>query len=227
MRAPTSALALLALCPLLAAGQELPLLRAEFWIDLQPVAAPGEPWPVQPEEAARRLLEEASWVFGGMLWGFGFAYSPLDRGRGIGESFELEPLGRIAKGDPRLLPGPGRVDERPGFPPEALRAYVEYRPDEAQAAALESYGREPWARAQGLGSADLKRGWPGRREAYEDSLREALRAYLRGLEPNKPRMSKGRVVFDRPPTIAIREGRYLVQSRARVEVLETLPYVVY
>jgi hypothetical protein len=204
-----------------AVGQAAPLLRAEFWIDLEPVSGTGDPWPVSADEAGRRLLEEATWVFGGMLWGFEFEYAPLDRTRGIEERFSLKSLGEIARGDPRLAPGRARADGR------ELRAYVEYRPDEAQAGFLESYRREPWKGTQGIGKADLTKGWPGRRAAYEDCLREAVRSYLRSIEPNKPRSAIGRVVFERPPSIAVSGGCYRVQARARVELLELRPYVVY
>jgi len=204
-----------------AAGQGEPLLRAEFWTDLEPVSAAGEPWPVPRDEAARRLLDEAAWVFGGMLWGFEFEYAPLDRARGIEESFTLEALGSIERGDPRLEPGQARLSGR------EMRAYVDYRPDAAQAALLASYRDEPWERAQGVGRADWTRGWAGRRAAYENCLREAVRAYLRSLVPNKPRLARGRVVFERPPSIFVEGGFYTVQARARVEVLELRPYVVY
>jgi hypothetical protein len=202
-------------------GQEEPLLRAEFWIDMQPVSGVGDPWPVPREEAARRLLEESAWVYAGMLWGFEFEYAPFDRVRGIEERFELKALGSITRGDPRLEPGQARVKDG------EMRAYVEYRPDAEQARRLASYRDEPWKGTQGIGRVDWTKGWPGRRQAYEDGLREAVRAYLRSIEPNKPRLARGRVVFERPPTIFIVGGFYTVQARARVEVVELRPYVVY
>jgi len=197
------------------------VLRAEFWIDLYPVSAVGDPWPVDLDEGARRLLEEATWVFGGMVWGFEYRYEPYDKARGIAERFDLKPLGAVAAGDPRLAPEKARGNSG------ELRAYVEYRLSAAESALLDSYSREPWVRSQGAGRAELIRGWPGRREACEEALREAVRAHLRSIEPNKPRRSTGRVVFEKPPRLAIRDGAYLAQARARVEVLELLPYVVY
>ena len=204
-----------------AAAQSAPLLRAEFRIELEPASTKGGPQPADPGDAGERLLGEAAWAYGGMLWGFEFEYAPYDRARGIAETFRLRSLGAIERGDPRLVPGPASSDGR------ALRAYVEYRPDEAGAGLVESYRREPWKAAQGLGKAEVALGWAGRRAACEDALREAVRAHLRSIEPNKPRGASGRVVLERPPTIRVQGGRYTAQLRARIEVLEWKPYVVY
>ena len=38
---------------------------------------------------------------------------------------------------------------------------------------------------------------------------------------------RGRVVFDRPPSMSIQGGYYTAQLRARVMVLEVVPYKVY
>jgi hypothetical protein len=206
----------------LAAGQtDAGLLRAEFWADLEPVAKPGEEWPVPSALAARRLLEEAAWTFAGMIWGFEFEYRPLDRARGIEERFVARPLGAIAFGDSRLTPGPASTSLT------TMRAFVEYRPSEADRSAIESYRLEPWKPVQGMGKADYMLGVGARRLAYEDALRSALREHFRSLEPNKPRLVRGRAVFERPPGILLREGYYTVSLRARAELLEILPFAVY
>ncbi len=73
----------------------------------------------------------------------------------------------------------------------------------------------------------MNTGLAGRRAAYEDGLRAALRSLLQGLEPNKPRLVRGRVAFDRPPSMSIQGGFYTAQLRARAMVIEVLPYKVY
>jgi hypothetical protein len=70
-------------------------------------------------------------------------------------------------------------------------------------------------------------GLKGRRAAYEDGLRAALRSLLQGLVSNKPRLVRGRVVFDRPPSMSIQGGYYTAQLRARAMLIEVLPYKVY
>jgi hypothetical protein len=218
----------------LAAQEEnAPLLRAEFWIEREPVSSPSEPWPVPLDEARRRLLDEAAWVYSGMVWGFDFEYAPYDKTRGIAESFRPSPIESLSAADPalkaeRLAPSRTRYMPSGSLGPEGeLSAYVEYRPGEAEARLMAAYSREPWVRSQGIGRADIVKGWRGRRAAYEDALRVAVREYLRSIEPNKPRGAKGRVVFERPPSIAVRDGFYLVQASARIEVLELKAYGVY
>jgi len=208
---------------LLAAGAASaePTLRGDFWAELEPVPQEGEPWPLPVETAAERLVEEAAYVFSGMVSGFEFAYTPLDRARGLEESFKLEPVGVLERGDPRLRPGKARLEAG------RLVGPVEFLADASDALELEGYGREPWKSAQGRGYAELVLGWKGRRVAYEEAAREAARSLLRLLEPNKPRLVRGRLVFASPPRVAIVDGRYAVTARCRVEVTEVLSYGVY
>ncbi len=194
---------------------------AVFWIDLAPVSKEGDPWPLGPKEGADRLLDEAAWVFGGMVFGYEFSYTPLDRTRRIEERFDLTPLGTIPKGDMRIVPGAASGDSN------ELRARIEFHPDAQDLALMEGYSHSPWRPSQGLGYADYMLGHQGRRLAYEDALREAVRSLLRLSELNKPRLVKGRVAFDRIPTIVVSGGRYAVQVRARIEVTELQSYNAY
>jgi hypothetical protein len=202
-----------------ASGKEL--LRAEFWTDLEPVAGVGEEWPVSAETARARILDEAAWVYGGMIWGFEFRYTPFDKTRAIPESFEIEPIGSLAPEALSFAAG-SRASSS-----DELRSFVEYKPGGPLASLMGSYARDPWKGSQGIGKADMNLGQKGRRAAYEDGLRAAVRSFLQGLEPNKPRLVRGRVVFDRPPSMAILGGYYTAQLRARVMVIDVLPYKVY
>jgi hypothetical protein len=212
-----------------AAQTDRGLLRSEFWADLEPVAGVGEEWPVGPDEARRRILDEASWIFGGMIWGFEFSYTPYDRTRAVDERFDIAPIRTLAPDAPRLVPGLPSSSTTPelGGKPPRLNFIVEYRPDADLVSLMESYASDPWKGAQGIGKADMNLGVKGRQAAYLDGLRTAVRSYLRLIEPNKPRLVKGRVVFDRPPSIAILGGSYTCQVRARVMVVEMVPYKIY
>jgi hypothetical protein len=223
---PGLALALVAFA--LAAGQPragaqegAALLRAEFWSDLRPVAGVGDEWPVSAETARSRMLEEAAWVYGGVVWGFSFEYTPSDKARAIAERFSLESLGAPPPGALAFAPG-ARKGER-----DESRSIIEYRPPAALSDQMASYAVGPWKSAQGVGKADMILGVKGRRAAYEDALRAALRSCLQGLEPNKPRLVRGRLVFERPPSLALIDGSYTSQARVRVMVVESLPYKVY
>jgi hypothetical protein len=201
------------------AGKEL--LRSEFWAEIEPVAAVGEEWPVTPREARSRILAEAAWVFGGMIWGFEFSYTPYDRTRALEERFDIAPIETLPADAPTLAPGAlANISNE-------FHSIAQYRPEAALVSLMEGYASEPWKGAQGVGKADMDRGVKGRREAYKDGLRTAVRSLLQGLEPNKPRLVRGRAVFDAPPTLAIIDGYYTAQVRARIMVIEVIPYKVY
>ena len=87
-------------------------LRSEFWADLEPVAGVGEEWPVSPDEARRRILAEAAWVFGGMIWGFEFTYTPYDKTRAIQERFDIVPIETSAADAPALIARAFRLPRR-------------------------------------------------------------------------------------------------------------------
>lgn len=210
----------LAASPLLAENAK-DFLRAEFWADREPVPGTGDEWPVSPALARARILEEAAWVYSGMVWGFDFSYTPLDRLRGLAERFDLKPIQSLEPGELKLAAG-----ERAGDG-EAYYAFVEYRPEAGLVSLMDAYAVDPWKSAQGNGKADMNRGVGARRAAYVDGLREAVRALLQSREPNKPRLAKGRVVFDRAPSLVLREGMYTAVVRARAMIVEVLPYTLY
>lgn len=212
-----------------AAQAEKDLLRSVFWADVEPVAGVGEEWPVSPDEAHKRLLAEAAWVFGGMIWGFEFSYTPFDKTRAIQERFDLEPIESLPADAPVLSnEAPPNSAPRPSaIGPVDLYSYAEYRPGPALVALMKSYADDPWKSSQGIGKTDMNLGVKGRRAAYVDGLRAAVRAYLQALEPNKPRLVKGRVVFDRPPSLAIIGGMYTARVRVRLMVIEAIPYKIY
>lgn len=216
--------ALLACLGSLAAAQDdegASRFRAEFWAELEPVSDVGDPWPVPPEERARRLLSEAAWIYAGMIWGFSFSYTPYDRTRGIAERFELTSLGSLVAGDPRLVLGRTRTVAN------ITRAFVTYHPTPDEEARVSSYAEEPWQSCQGIGRADYLLGWKAHRASFEDGLRAAVREYLRLVIPNKPRRVLGRVVFTRVPVLSLADGIYTSQVRARVEVQDVQAYEVY
>jgi hypothetical protein len=197
------------------------VLRAEFWADLEPVANVGDEWPVSAQTARKRILEEAAWVYGGMIWGFEFRYTPYDKTRAIPERFDIEPIGGLA---------PETLSFGSGAKPSSMneyRSYVEYRPEPSLVSLMAGYAMDPWKGCQGIGKADMNLGLKGRRAAYEDGLRAAARSLLQGTEPNKPRLVRGRVVFDRPTSMSIQGGYYTTQLRARLMVIEVLPYKIY
>jgi len=211
----------LATPPASAAPLPPPDLRAQFWTDLDGIPQEGEEYPVSDREASRRLLEEAAWVFAGMIDGFDFEWVPESKGRQIVERFALVPTGTVPAGDRRMLPGEALRDW------SRMSAWVEFRPDEADLRALETSRGSAWKSAQGIGAVGLTKGWPGRREAYVAAVRAGIEAWARSMEPNRPRLIRGRVVFSAVPSLAIVDGSYTVQARIRLEALEVLRWSIW
>ena len=215
--------ALLALLGLGSAAMPVPPpdLRAEFWTDLDGIPRDGEEYPISDAEAARRILDEAAWVFSGMVDGFDFEWTPANTGRKIDESFTLLPLGSIQRGDPRLVPGAARHG------PDRMSAWVEFQPDESDARSLESSRGAGWKSSQGMGGVDRMRGYVGRRESYIAAIKSGIENYLRSVEPSRPRVARGRVAIGAPPTLAIVGGEYRVQARLRIQFAEIRRWSIF
>jgi hypothetical protein len=88
--------------PILLPAQEV--LRGEVRVGLEPIFGfyVDEEYPLDKETAYRRALQEAALFFSAQIYGWSFYYDVGERARGIEEVFELNPLGEIRWGDPRL-----------------------------------------------------------------------------------------------------------------------------
>ncbi len=217
------ALVCLMLAACLAAGlgaQGAVTLAAEFRAELAPDPAGGAS-PIGPEEAARRLLEEARWSFSGMIRGFRFRYVPADVQRGVAELIELESLGGIAWGDPAL-----RVVETVRAE-GTLRARIEFSCDAARAAELAAWRSADFLAAAGTGRARVAGGVERRRTAVEDAVAEALRGLFRTVVLEKPRELTGVLAFAEAPRVVITSGDYVAVVRLRVKATEIRPYPAY
>lgn len=216
-------LACLALSACLAAGaaaQGSVTLAAEFRAELAPDPAGGAS-PIGPEEAARRLLEEARWSFAGMIRGFRFRYVPADLARGVAELIELESLGGIPWGDPAL-----RVVETVRSE-GTLRARIEFSCDASRAAELAAWRSADFMAAAGTGRARVAGGVERRRNAVEDAVAEALRALFRTVVLEKPREISGVLAFAEAPRVVVSSGDYAATVRLRVKATEIRPYPAY
>ena len=76
-------------------AQEYPPVEADIWIELD--SAAGDLDPVAFTEARKLADAEARFLLSGMVYGYTFSYRPLDRERGIGEEFILEPTSLIPR----------------------------------------------------------------------------------------------------------------------------------
>ncbi len=181
---------------------ENPLLVIELWTELAPLVADGGERPVPREVAVRRLLDEAIFVFSGMVYGFRFTYVPADPARRVAEQLDLDPYATIVWGDPRLeILQTWVVRDR-------LYARVYYTVDEAQTGWYRAWRSAANASSQGTGIAPFIGGPSVKPDATHDAIRVAVRNYARSIEPNRPRRVTGAVMISEPPVVGIRAGNY-------------------
>ena len=199
--------------PVAASGQtwrttDQPLLVIELWTELDPLVADGGVRPVPREVAVRRLLDEAIFVFSGMIYGFRFTYVPADPARRVPEQLDLEPYATIVWGDPRLEILQTWVDR------DRLYARVYYTVDEAQTGWFRAWRSAANASASGVGIAPFIAGPSVKPDATRDAVRVAIRNHARSIEPNRPQRVTGAVMITEPPVVGVRVGNY--ESRLSV-----------
>jgi hypothetical protein len=220
------------------------VLRVELRVDLeqppsalafQGVLEPGYVPALTDQAAADAVRAEGLWLFSGLIHGFDYVYTPSDRARGIVDLFEIQARAVVAGSTQALKVGAARLDGR------VLVVDVEYLVPAPERAILASWASSSYRSAQGRGVAPAwDRGLPSgvegsnlpfqvlaRREAIIDASREALRAYLRGLEFNKPREVRGSFVFASQPRLVLSGGSWHATVRLRVSVEEIIPYGGY
>lgn len=168
-----------------------------------------------------RLLREARYTLSGMIYGWDFSYIPAHRARGVERYFQLEPVGSISWGDPRL-----RLRDLRGVR-ESLYGQIDYRLSPADLQRRRAWRDLRAARAGGMGSAVLQQGLPGKLQAVEEAIHAALLAHLREVAPNRPREVRGSLALERPPRIRTVSGTYEAQVSVLIIVDEIQDYTVF
>ena len=206
------------------------VIRGEVWVELEPILGdrPDEEYPLSSETASRRALTEAALYFSAMIYGWSFSYEIGERARGIAEDFgELEPLGEIRWGDPRL--SVTDVENRGS----RLIVRADYHPDENQRRRIGTWRMGTVRNAQGVGSSPLYGPAPDsnwldiRYAALTDAARGAIREILRGGERNRPKEASGVISLATFPHFYVKSGRLEAYARFRVQITEVLPFAVH
>jgi hypothetical protein len=208
-------------------GQEV--LRGEIRVEMEPIYAAyvDEQYPLDTAATHRRALEEAALFFSAMLYGWSFEYEIGERARQIPEIFDLEELGSVAWGDPRLRVTDARRQGSYFF------MWADYRLDEAQIRRMSVWRSGTIRNSHALGYGPLGGAveigdWMRiRKAALEDAARAAVRAMLQGSERNRPKHARGYIALDSFPTYRLSAGRWQVNARFRVEITEIIPFSVY
>ncbi|AEF82754.1 hypothetical protein [Leadbettera azotonutricia] len=215
------------LFPMVLPAQEV--LRGEVMVELEPVygAYVDEKYPLEKEDAYKRALEEAALFFSAQIYGWSFDYDVGERARKIPENFELNPLGAITWGDPRL-----RVTHAE-FRDMKFWAWMDYRPGESQLRRINAWKTGMIRNAQAVGHGPLggpveMSDWLAiRKTALEDSARAAVRAMLQGSERNRPKEAHGFISLQTFPAFFMDGGRWACSARFRIEIKEIVPFSAY
>lgn len=211
------------------------ILNEEFWADTQPLVPDAEavfpdgdgaaafpaPAGVSPRTALGRILEEARYVFSGMIFGFTFSYTPSDRARNIPEEFTLLPASEISWSDPNLFV---RETRREG---SRVYARLRYALHDFQETWYESALSNIMGGSAGAGEAPIFAGYKERLTSIENSVKNAVREYARGRIDNKPRKITGTVFLNSAPRIEVVSGVYRALSSVRLKIDDVVSYGVY
>lgn len=202
-------------------SEDLPILSSEFWVETAPLIEIEDDQIESPEDQIRILLEEARYVFSGMIYGFSFRYVPLDVRREVEEEFDLEPLHEIVWGDPRLSVAESRREKGRRY------ALIRYWVSEEQSGWVRFWASNVHATAAAFGAGDFFDGRMAKFDAMEAAVLESVRAYLRPRELNKPKEISGRLIFAEAPYVIIDGGEYRAKVEVKLDIREVVPYTLY
>ncbi len=198
-----------------------PILTGDFWVEIDPFVETEEGRQLTRDEAHTRILEEARYVFSGMIYGFDFLYTPSDNMRKVDEIFTFTPVAQIPWGDPALTIAETWLDGN------LLHAKVRYFPTEHQRRWLGMMQSNIYHNATGRGSASMFSSAGGKYDAVAEAVKEAIRAHLRPRIFNKPKEVRGSVVLIGAPYVVIDFGEYVARVDVRIDVDEIIPYRMF
>lgn len=188
------------------------ILEGEFFAEMEPVI-PGEvEYPIPQEELILRFLEEARFIYSGMLYGFSFTYVPPDSKREVEEFFELLPIYEIPSGDDNMEIRSTRVVEG------VLYAIIRYYLEDFQIDRLKSWSTNMIPVTQGRGEGNMLLGYQQRIEALKEGLKLGIKAYVQEREFNKPKKISGELLLAESPLIMSGSGMYTAEVKFRLRI---------
>jgi hypothetical protein len=219
----TACLVLFCLIPGLHAEDNLSdrVLALEFWCELDPFVREADIYPLSKDEVSRRVLEEARFVFSGMIYGFTFSYTPLDRARGIEEEFSLVPQAEIPSGDPSLAVIDTRTTD------ERFFADLRYSVRLFQERWMRGWESSVLPVVSGIGTGRVSEGHTAKLVSYREAVKEAARGYLRQRLQNKPKEVRGEVILVSSTYCVVDAGAYTSRAQIKIRISEIVPYRIY
>ena len=145
-------------------------LVVDVWCQLEPMHQESDAYPLNPDEARRRILEEARGILSAMLYGFQFVYTPADARRKTSEQFLLSPVAEIRWGDRRMRVAEAELREG------RLCAKVLYDLQDFQSARRRAWQSNTIPTAAGSGACSLFTAPEpeGKRGSFDEALKDCL-----------------------------------------------------
>ncbi|MBN1797042.1 MAG: hypothetical protein JW822_00580 [Spirochaetales bacterium] len=198
------------------------LLTIDVWCELEPpVREQDTEYPLSKKQAATHILNEARFIFSGMIYGFDFSYVPFDKSRNTQEQFILTPIAEIPWGDKNLKIID--VEQRN----KKLFAKVQYELEDFQINRRGAWLSNTIPSATGSGEGNLFRSYTEKKTSYEQAIKNAIRNLLRPQYFNKPRQIIGQALIEEAPDIFISSGTYVSKLRVKLKIQEVIPYSVF
>ncbi|MCL2705170.1 MAG: hypothetical protein FWE72_03070 [Spirochaetaceae bacterium] len=204
--------------------RDLPVFNNEFWFfaENSPVFYVIEKDQDEQKEDMNKkikdLLDEAVFVYSGMIYGFTFTYTPSDQKRGVKEEFSIVPTATIQYGDPAMSVKATRKEKAKTF------VRLEYRCENHHQSWLSYWNSSTFPVIGGSGTSFASEGAASRIEAMEQAVKESVRTYMRGRIHNKPRSITGNFVFKEVPVIKQAAGLYTASVKIKIDIMNIETY---
>jgi hypothetical protein len=164
------------------------------------------------------LLEEARWVFSGMIYGFSVEYTPSDISRSVDRFLEILPLAQIPFGDPGLEVYDTYLEDN------LFRLFIRYQPDVSQQRRIDFWQSGVFESASAYGYSPLFSD-DGRINSIKDAIRISLENVLKPEEFNKPSLIEADVLLRTSPSITVDAGRNRAYVKLRVDIKNVQHYL--
>ena len=221
---PRSTIAAALLCLASTIGHaQADLISLRLWCELEPMVQENEEYPLSTEAARRRGLEEARLILSAMIYGFRFRYTPADRLRQIEEEFTLIPVAEIPWGDSNMRVADAYVED------SLLFLKAQYELQEFQFARRRAWASNSVQAGSGVGSHSVftSPSSEGKRQAFEEAMKNAVREALRPVHFNKPREVTGEILLWSEPQTIIQSGAYTTRLDVKLRIKEIRPYSLF
>lgn len=184
-------------------------------LDIYPRFLTGDS-PNQSKEAVEALVEEARYIFSGIIYGFAFKYTPANRKTKRMEAWILTPVSMIPVGDPSLKSHDAQIIGN------QLDIHFTYSLSEEQRHRRKRWNTVEFPTISGVGIADAFIETERLQKSIEDALKRGVHNHYSSFLFHKPRTITGWVALTSPPIISFSEGQYTARCEGRIEVSEIL-----